>query len=270
MSNQHSLEGKTAVVTGAAHPRGMGAAACRKLAALGAHVVATDLSADDNIEKLKALCAELGGDGRSGEWAALDVTDPASIEEVFDGIANRGGGVDVLFNNAGLGIGVGPFLDQDEKTWDAVWRVNVMGAVNCCRAAIPQMQTRGDGVIINNASLAGLGVVSEMAGYSTTKFAVVGLTKSIAAEFGKDGIRCNAVCPGSIRTAMYDLEVRHRMDTTGQSRVEVERELDALSALGRSASADEVADAVAYLASPAASFITGVALPVAGGMAQGL
>lgn len=270
MTQSRSLDGKIALVTGAAHTRGMGAAACRALAAAGATIVATDIAAADDRGQLETLCSGIAEAGGNVRRDTLDVTDVDDIARVFNEIEAKEGGVDILFNNAGLGAGVGPFLDIDPMEWDAVWSVNVMGMVRCCRAAIPQMQAKGGGAIVNNASLAGLGVVTEMAGYSTSKFAVVGLTKSLAAEFGADGIRCNAVCPGTIRTAMYDLEIENMMRSEGLSRAAAQTQIDTLAALGRSASAEEVADAVVYLAGPGASYITGVALPVAGGMAPGL
>lgn len=267
MDDSTSLKGKVALVTGAAHPKGMGAAACLRLSELGATVIATDIDRGSNRESLEQLSSELGGLSRT---AILDVTNPASVKEVVSSIDQIEGRLDILFNNAGLGQGVGPFLDIDDAVWEAVWQVNVKGIVNCCRAAIPLMISGGGGAIINNASLAGLGVVAEMSGYSTTKFAVVGLTKSLAAEFGEHGIRCNAVCPGSIKTAMYELEIAHQMSRTNATRAETEAEFDALVPLGYSAEAREVANAVAYLAGPGSGYITGVALPVAGGMAPGL
>ena len=268
--SQPVLTDKIALVTGAGHPLGMGAATCRVLAAQGAEVVATDLDLGGNAAGLEELVASINENGGKASHCFLNVTDDHSIAEAFRDLDARHHGLDIVFNNAGLGRGVGPFLEIEDQEWDDIWAVNVMGMVRCCRAAIPFMIKRGGGSIINNASLAGLGVVPHMSGYSATKFAVVGLTKSLAAEFGPQNIRCNAVCPGSIQTQMYEQEIEMLCQSEGKSRDEVIEEIDELVALKRSATASEVADVVAYLAGPASSYITGVALPVAGGMAPGL
>ena len=267
---QHALDGKTAIVTGAGHPKGMGWASCLALAESGAKIVATDIEREGTVKQLQRLCEHIEANGGQARALTLDVTDTADVERAVADVMSNEGRIDVLFNNAGLGAGVGPFLEITDQEWQSVWAVNVMGMVACARAVIPHMQSAGGGVIINNASLAGLGVVEEMSAYSASKFAVVGLTKSLAAEFGKDGIRCNAICPGSIRTLMYELEIDHLTEQTGRSRDEVEAELDKLVPLGRSAHAQEVAQVVAFLASPASGYVSGVALPVAGGMAPGL
>lgn len=268
--DQQVLGDKVAIVTGAGNSKGMGWASCLALASLGARVVATDLERDGVQDQLQALCAEIEALGGRARALTLDVTNAKDVDRVVEDVVGTEGRVDILFNNAGLGAGVGPFLEISDQEWQSVWSVNVMGMVSCARAVIPHMQAIGGGVIINNASLAGLGVVEEMSAYSASKFAVIGLTKSLAAEFGKDGIRCNAVCPGSIQTSMYELEIEHVSKSTGRSRQEVEAELDSLVPLGRSAMAREVADVVAFLASPASGYVSGVALPVAGGMAPGL
>jgi NAD(P)-dependent dehydrogenase (short-subunit alcohol dehydrogenase family) len=146
-----------------------------------------------------------------------------------------------------------------------------MGTAEFCRAVLPVMQAGGGGVIINNASLAGLGsIVGMPACYTASKHAVIGLTKTIAQEFGKDGIRCVAVCPGSIKTQVYDIVLEGHMEMKDCSRDEAEAIETSTIGLGYSAEPSEVADVVAFLASPAASYITGVALPVAGGMPPGL
>ena len=128
----------------------------------------------------------------------------------------------------------------------------------------------GGGSIVNNASLAGLGALPEYGAYVMTKFAVVGLTKTIAAEFGAQNIRCNAVCPGIIATQMNDYQIQFTAEKMELSEEETKAAMAEPIAMKRFADAEEVADAVAYLAGPASGYITGVALPVAGGLPQGL
>ena len=181
------------------------------------------------------------------------------------------GRIDFLFNNAGSPIGVGDFLTMTDKQWDVSYAVNLKGTVNMCRSALPYMIEQGGGAIVNNASVAGLGAVAEMAAYTATKFAVVGLTKALAAEFGIKKIRVNAICPGMVWTQMGQQEV-DLFREVGESDAEARARLAGpdVVPLSRWAEADEIAAAVVYLTSDDATYITGVALPVAGGMAPGL
>jgi len=265
------LHGKVAIVTGARRARGIGRATAVRLAADGATVVATDLVTDDDaareLETTAARCRDLGVPARA--WA-MDVTDPSQVEQrVAEAIAEFGR-IDVLFNNAGTPVGVGPFLEIDEAAWELSWRVNVMGMVHTISAVVPHMRAAGGGSIVNNASLAGLGATKDFAAYTTTKFAVVGLTKSAAVDFGNDGIRVNAVCPGIVRTDMGEEEIDFLADQLGVTPEEADRILAQDTALGRWAEPGEVADVVAWLAGPGSGYVTGVALPVAGGMSAGL
>jgi len=275
------LEGRTAIVTGAGRPRGIGRAAALKLAGHGAHVVVTDiarprrdleiegmLGVGDDFAALEALAVEIEALGVRALPLAVDVTDRAQIDECVARTCEELGGVDVLFNNAGAALGVGPFLEMTAQQWDLSYQVNVRGTAWFCQAAIPRMIERGGGAIVNNASLAGLGAAPQMAAYTATKFAVVGLTKAVAAEFGGRGIRCNAVCPGLVDTLMGESEVK--LFSAGGSEAVARERLTRGVAMGRWAQPEEVGDAVAYLAGPAASYLSGVALPVAGGMPPGL
>jgi len=276
-----SLEGKVAIVTGAGRPRGIGRAAALALARRGAHVVVTDVArtrndlaiegmhgVGDDFGALENLAVEIEGLGVRALPMAVDVTDRGQIDACVSRTREELGGVDVLFNNAGAAIGVGPFLEMTSQQWDLSYEVNVRGTAWFCQAVIPAMIERGGGAIVNNASLAGLGAVPQMAGYTATKFAVVGITKAVAAEFGRQGIRCNAVCPGLVDTLMGESEVKLFAD--GGNEDAARERLTRGVSLGRWAEPEEVAEAVAWLAGPEASYLTGVALPVAGGMPAGL
>ena len=201
---------------------------------------------------------------------AVDITDKNQIEACVSETCRRLGGVDILFNNAGVAVGVGPFMDINAQQWELSYRVNLKGTADFSKAVIPAMIRRGSGAIINNASLAGLGAIEEMAGYCATKFAVVGLTKAIASEFGKFSIRCNAVCPGLILTDMGEAEIKIYAEKFGSNYETTKEKLAETVAMQRWAQPEEVADVVAFLAGPAAGYITGATIPVAGGLAPGL
>jgi len=277
------LEGKVAIVTGAGRPKGMGRASALKLAEQGASVVVTDLAQKrkdlsiegllgigDEFASLEKLVSEIEALGSRGLAMAVDVTDAAQIQACVEKTCEAFGGVDILFNNAGTAIGVGSFLDILSENWDLSWQVNVKGMVEFCRAVIPKMIERGGGSIINNSSMEGLGATAGYGAYSVTKFAVVGLTKLLAAEFGAQNIRCNATCPGAILTDMGEEEITFIAMEQGISEDKARKVFGEMAALGRAAQPEEVADVVAYLAGPRSAYLTGVALPVAGGMRPGL
>lgn len=262
-----SLQNQVAIVTGAGKARGMGRAAAIELAAQGARVVATDITptpeAAAGLQETAALAQGLS--------VPVDVTQPDQVRACVAQTMETYGRIDILFNNAGVGApGAGPFLEITPDRWQLTWNVNVMGMVYFCQTVIPIMIEQGGGSIINNASLAGLGAMAGLSAYTASKFAVVGLTKSLAAEFGGQGIRCNAVCPGVIDTDMGRKEVTWFAETEGVSEAEAERMLIEPTPLQRWGQPQDVARAVAFLASDAAQYITGVALPVAGGLGPGL
>ena len=277
------LEGKVAIVTGAGRPKGMGRATALKLAEQGASVVVTDLARKrkdlmiegllgigEELAALEKVVSEIESLGSKGMAMAVDVTDIDQIRACVDKTCEAFGGVDILFNNAGTAIGVGSFLDILSQNWDLSWQVNVKGMMEFCRAVIPKMIERGGGSIINNSSMEGLGATAGYGAYSVTKFAVVGLTKLLAAEFGPQNIRCNATCPGAILTDMGEEEITFIAMDKGIGQEEARKVFDEMAALGRAAQPEEGADVVAYLAGPRSGYLTGVALPVAGGMRPGL
>jgi len=267
------FENKVVIVTGAGRPRGMGRATAIKFAAQGAHVVVTDVvrSGHEDVDHraLETVVAEVNEAGSPGLGLAVDVCDRAQIDDCVEKTLERFGKIDVLVNNAGTAVGAGPFLEQDEHMWDLSIRVNLLGVANFCRAVIPVMQKAGGGVIVNNSSMLGLAAEPFTAAYTASKFAVVGLTKVLAAEFGKDNIRCNTVCPGSIDTDQQAAGIEKFAKWYGVSMEEALADAER-NALGRSASPDEVADVMLWLASPMSSFVSGAAIPVTGAANPGV
>ena len=234
-----SFAGKRAFVTGAGS--GIGAAVARRLAADGAEVILADLA----LQPVETLAREIGG-----QPLQLDVRD----EEQVAGALN---GVDVLVNVAGIGsTTTAPETPLD--VWENVFAVNARGTFLCCKHAIPGMAERRGGSIVNIASVAALVGLRNRAAYCASKGAVVALTRALAVDHVADGIRVNAVCPGTVDSPW----VHRLVEDAGES-------LDALRArqpMGRLGLPEEIADAVAYLASDAASFVTGTALVIDGGL----
>jgi len=251
------LAGKVAIVSGAAHPRGIGRAIVNALADGGATVIGTDLEGAEGLGDIDGL--------------ACDVTDAAQVEALIARVMERHGQVDILVNNAGVGVGAADFMEITEGDWDLSLAVNLRGVVNFCRAVIPHMQAAGGGSIINVASLAGTGAMDSIpACYTASKFAAVGLTKQLAAQYAADGIRVNALCPGSVVTQMHQQSMALLAESHGISVGEAQALEDASIPLGRSAQPEEIGRAAVFLAGELSGYVTGVALPVAGGMAPGL
>jgi len=274
------LDGKVALVTGAGRVGGMGQATAWRLAEAGAAVVITDLAKDrpelrrdethglgDDLVAMEEFVADLTAEfGVPAQALALDVTDQEQAEHVVERTVADHGSLDILFNNAGATTGVGPFLEQTDAQWNLSWQVNTMGTRRMALLAIPVMAARGGGVIINNISVGGLVSDPGYGAYNATKFGVTAITKLIAKEHGKDGIRCVGVCPGIIDTGMA---VANRRLVAELADVSSEEAWDLMVSevpLGRAAQADEVAQLVAFLASPAAGYINGALIPIDGGM----
>lgn len=267
-----------AIVTGAASPFGIGRATAKALAAQAITVVATDRVGTievDNAEsstqdELEALSQEINAAGGQAQTDFIDVTDFDQIDACVKNTIERFGRIDILINNAGTTAGAGPFLKSTKEDWELSFRVNLLGQMALCQAVIPYMQQAGGGAIVNVGSTASLGAASGSGAYAAMKHGVVALTKSIAAEFGADGIRCNVVCPGYIDTDMHRSANERLATEQGLALEELKRGRYSRVALRRAGHAAEVADAIVYLATENSSFITGIALPVAGGMAFGL
>lgn len=243
--------GKVAIITGGAS--GMGAATARRLADEGAEIVLADLT-----EAPEDLIAACGGDARA-YFHRTDVSDPEQVTALVESAVERFGGVDVLFNNAGIGsFGETPDLSIEE--WRKVLSVDLDAVFFGCKAAIPHMRNRGGGAIVNTASVSGLGGDYGFAAYNAAKGAVVNYTRTLALDHGKDNIRANAVCPGLIDTRLARAIIQHD---------EIQAHYRAHHPMGRAGRAEEVASAVAFLASDDASFVNGAMLTVDGGLSAG-
>ncbi|MEU9488887.1 glucose 1-dehydrogenase [Streptomyces decoyicus] len=245
------LEGKIAIVTGAAS--GIGAVTAERLAAEGVRVALADL----DEAGVKTLAEKIrGADGTHAIGIPVDLADPASVRAMVAATVEEFGGLDILHNNAAAtslasSLDV-PVADADPEVWDRTMRVNLSGAMVATQAALPHLIARGGGCVINTSSAAGLSGDLSHPAYAASKAALISLTRSVATQAGRSGVRCNAIAPGLIitrpeREAAYRVMLPHHLTTR----------------LGRP---EDVASAVVFLASDEASFITGQTLVVDGGL----
>jgi NAD(P)-dependent dehydrogenase (short-subunit alcohol dehydrogenase family) len=239
---------KVVIVTGAGS--GIGRAIARQVHAEGAHVVAVDVVPDG----VEALADELDS-GRLSPLE-LDIRDRERTDAVVDDVVAKSGGVDVLFNNAGVSDQFTPAGDTSDELWDSVVGVNLIGPFRLARRVLPSMIARGGGAIVNTGSVASIVGGAGGAAYTVSKHGILGLTRSLAIDYGSKGVRVNAVLPGAIRTGL----------TSSEDAV-VEGADDAIAATpaGRWAEPEEVARIAVFLASDDASFIYGSAYTVDGG-----
>ena len=244
------LDGKTAFVTAAG--QGIGRATALAFAREGARVVATDID--------EALLARLAGEARI-ETQRLDVRDAAAIAAA----AKAAGAVDVLFNGAGY-VHHGTLLDCDEAAFDISFDLNVRSMYRTMRAFLPGMLERGGGSIVNMASVASSikGAPNRFV-YGATKAAVIGMTKAVAADFITRGIRCNAICPGTVDSPSLRQRIESQAASGGESLALVEAAFVARQPMGRIGRADEIAALAVYLASDESAFTTGTAQIIDGG-----
>jgi 2-keto-3-deoxy-L-fuconate dehydrogenase len=241
------LKGKTAVVTAAG--QGIGRATAQRFAREGARVIATDI----NLAQLSTL---EGCDAR-----LLDATDAGAI----GALARQLGTVDILFNCAGF-VHAGTILSCEEKDWDFSFDLNVRSMYHMIRAFLPGMLARESGSIINMASVASsVRAVPNRFVYSTTKAAVIGLTKSVAADFVTTGVRCNAICPGTIESPSLRQRIEAQAIESGQDVDQVTRAFAARQPMGRVGTPNEIAALAVYLASDESAFTTGAVHVIDGG-----
>ena len=244
------LAGKTVFLTAAG--QGIGRAVALAFVREGARVIATDI----NAALLESLQAECGCTTQP-----LDVTDPTAIQAA----AATHGPVDVLFNGAGF-VHSGTVLDCTEEEWTFAFDLNVRSQFRTIKAFLPGMLDKGGGSIINVASVAGSlkGALSRFV-YGSTKAAVIGLTKSVAADFVTRGIRCNAICPGTVESPSLRQRIASQAQASGQTLAQVEAAFVARQPMGRVGRVEEIAALAVYLASDEASFTTGTAQVIDGG-----
>jgi meso-butanediol dehydrogenase / (S,S)-butanediol dehydrogenase / diacetyl reductase len=242
-----NFDDRTVIVTGAG--AGIGRATAVAFSRAGANVVLVDV--DD--EALEEVQAELPADRTLA--IAADVSDPDSVGSMVEQTVEHFGHLDVLFNNAGI-LAQGSVAETDPEDWEKVMSVNVDGVFYGSKAALPHLVKRG-GCIVNTASLSGLGADRGMAAYNAAKGAVVNLTRAMAVDHAREGVRVNAVCPTFVRTPMTT-----EMEEDDETR---EAFLDRIP-MGRLGEPEDIARAVLFLASENAAFITGVNLPVDGGV----
>ncbi len=257
ISQMFDLTEKTALVTGAA--MGIGQAVAERLAEAGAAVVLADI----NPEKGKEAAAAIKKLGRRAEFVQADAGKPADIEKAVDFAVRTFGGIDILVNNAGI-FPFSPALDVSEALWDKVLGINLKGAFLFAQKAARRMAAGGKGGrIVNIASVDGLHPTGNLAHYDASKGGLVMLTKSLALEWARSGISVNAVAPGSIATPGVA-----SMSTAGMSAEQMEATVKAFNArvpMGRAGDPDEIAKVVLFLASDAASYMTGETVVVDGG-----
>jgi NAD(P)-dependent dehydrogenase (short-subunit alcohol dehydrogenase family) len=247
------LEGKVALITGGAS--GMGMVASKLFASEGAKVVLTDL-ADEAGEKVAAQIVEAGGDAL---YIHADVSREADARAMVEGAVERFGKLDVLYNNAGIMLGDDGSVDTtDESVWDRTLAINVKGVAFGCKYGVPAMIAGGGGSIINVASfVAWLGAATSQTAYTASKGAVLAMTREIAVEYARRGVRCNALCPGPIETPLL---MQLLSDEAKRQRRFVH------IPMGRLGQADELAKAALFLASDDSSYMTGASLIVDGGI----
>ena len=248
---RRSFENKVALVTGAAS--GMGLATAKAFAEAGAAVALADVNGDGARAAADALVAA----GHKALGIRCDVADLDEVEAMVKQTVSTFGRLDMAFNNAGVQSPVAETADADPKDYDFVMGVNLRGVWNCMKHELLQMRKQGSGAIVNNSSLGGLVGIAERGIYHASKHGVVGLTKSAGLEYAAKGIRINAVCPGIIETPM----VMGMLETQPEAMAALMKEVP----MGRLGRAEEIADAVLWLCSPASSFVIGHALPVDGG-----
>jgi NAD(P)-dependent dehydrogenase (short-subunit alcohol dehydrogenase family) len=248
--HMNGLQDSVAIVTGGSS--GIGQAAAERFAAEGARVVVADIDTEGGTETVAAI-EEAGGEAT---FVETDVAREGDNEAMVETAIEEYGGLDMAFNNAGIEGDTEATTDQSVDNWERVIKVNLDSVFYGMRAEIPAMLADGGGAIVNTSSIAGLRGLPKATPYSASKHGVLGLTKTAAAEFGRSGVRVNAVCPGVIETPM--------VDRAGEESDVLDRAV-AASPMQRMGQPEEVGDAVVWLCSDEASFITGESLAIDGG-----
>jgi len=241
------LTGQTAIVTGAA--TGIGEAIARRLAAAGATVAVADL----DVAGARTVSDALG----NGSFPVqIDIAKSDAVSKAVAEVLERTGRIDILVNNAGIAGKAAPLWEQSDEDWQQIINVNLTGVFNCCRAVIRHMRERKYGRIVNIASIAGKEGNPNMTGYSSTKAAVIGFTKSLGKEVATEGICVNAVAPAVVHTRILDQLTEAQIDYMTQR-----------IPMRRTGKPEEIAAVVHFLSSPDCSFVTGQCYDASGGRA---
>ena len=252
-----SLQNKVALVTGAAS--GIGESIAELFARAGAFVFVADRNAEGGADVVARIQAAKG----QAEFLPLDISREEDCERALQKVHAAHGRLDVLVNNAGVGH-VGTLLQTTGADLDRLYAVNVRGLFNLTKAFLPSMIERKAGNVINLASIGGVVAVRDRLAYCTTKFAVVGFTKSLALDHALEGIRANCICPGRVETPFVSARLKEYPDPE-----KAYREMAATQAIGRMAKPEEIAAAALYLAADESAFVTGSALIIDGGWSAG-
>ncbi|MBI3978604.1 MAG: SDR family oxidoreductase [Chloroflexi bacterium] len=248
------LRGKIGLITGA------GSGIGRETALLFAREGAAVLAADLRLEAAQATVDEIRAAGGKGAAIRVNVAGAADVRRMVEEGLALFGQIDVLVNNAGIGH-VGTLAETTDDDWDRLMDVNLKGVFLCCRHVLPHMLAAGGGVVVNVASAAGLVGVERRVAYCASKGGVVALTKAIAVDYVRDGIRVNCVCPGTVYTPFVEGYLHRYPDRDAALKMLNERQ-----PMGRMAAPREIADAILFLASDESRFVTGTALVVDGGL----
>jgi NAD(P)-dependent dehydrogenase (short-subunit alcohol dehydrogenase family) len=240
-----------ALITGAAQGLGLGIA--KELASRGTHVIIGDIQ----LAKAKAAAQEL-----NGEAVELNIADSASVNRCFEQIEQ----LDILVNNAGVGQNVAPVSELTDQEWQRVLGITLTGTFYCCRAAARLMEKQESGCIVNIASINGQNPAALVAAYNVAKAGVISLTRSLALELAAYGVRVNAVCPGPVYTEFNKTVMAQRCQSLNLTEAQMIERIRSAIPLGRWGEAEDIANAVAFLCSPHASWMTGEILRVSGGL----
>jgi NAD(P)-dependent dehydrogenase (short-subunit alcohol dehydrogenase family) len=270
------LRGRAAIITGAGRELGIGQAMARRLASEGASVVVSDIELGagqgqtaeaDTLGYLHRLVEDIEAQGGRAVAVACDVTDVEQVQAMVETGMEAFGHVDILVNNAGAFPGAVRLDQMEQRAWDLTLDVCAKGAYLCAKAVIPHMISDGaGGRIINISSIAGKEGFPGYSAYCAAKAAVILLTQTLAQELGPDGITVNAICPGNVDTLMGREEVQTIAQMQGISLDDARREMIEETALKRLATAEDIANVAAFLASEQGAYITGQAINVCGGI----
>ena len=249
--NDPTFAGRVAAVTGAAS--GIGFACAALLASRGARLALLDISADQGKARANQI-------GLSAAFFACDVSSEESVTTSVQRVVEHFGRLDILINCAAIQL-MGTLLETSSETWDRLHQVNLKGVFLCSKSAMPHLQHSGSGAIVNISSILGIVADPDLAAYGAMKGGVIALTKSMALAYGASGVRVNCICPGDVNTPMVAAYFDNAPDPAA-----LRAEVNSKYALRRIAEPEEIAEAVVFLASSAASFMTGSILVVDGGL----